>query len=274
MPAKSRKKKSRAAAVASANIAVSAQPYVPTRAEGDAVVRFKKRLEQTPASARVKVEIDGDSLRVPWEHPNQVMGAVLWANAIGTADLTFAGALLKQLAEVCRTGPIVCESEFNDMLALVRGLAPTDPTEALLVTQMVAIHKLTMVEARRLALAEGPVQQERASISLNKLARTFSAQLETLKRYRSKGEQVIRVQHQQVTVNEGGQAIVGDVQHSQGVPIKNDSQSHVLTPSDALGPALLGPVQTLGQPVPSTSRPGKAGVPLPRRPRRSPKRVR
>ena len=264
MASKKRNKKGRA---------VTTQ-YVPTKAECAAIVRFQQRHEQTPVSARVKVEIDGDSLHVPWEHPDQLMGAVLWANAIGTADLTFAGALFKQLAEVCRTGPIVCESEFNDMLALVRGLAPTDPTEALLVTQMGAIHKLTMVEARRLALAEGPDQQERASISLNKLARTFSAQLETLKRYRSKGEQLITVQHQHVTVNEGGQAIVGDVQHTSGGPIKNEGQSHVLTPSDALGPALLGPVQTLGQAMPSTSRPGKAGVPLPRRPRRSAKRTR
>ena len=274
MPAKSRKKKSRAVVVASKNIAVAAQPYVPTRAEGDAVVRFKQRLEQTPASAAIKVETDGAELRLSWGHPNQAVGAMLWANALGTADLTLTAAVVRQLTEISRIGAALCETELNDLLAMVRALAPTDATEALLVTQMVAIHKLTMVEARRLAVAETPDQRDRASISLNKLARTFSAQLETLKRYRSKGEQVIRVQHQQVTVNEGGQAIVGDIQHSQGVPIKNDSQSHVLTPSDALGPALLGPVQTLGQAVPSTSRSGKAGMPLPRRPRRSPKRVR
>jgi hypothetical protein len=33
--------------------------------------------------------------------------------------------------------------------------------------------------------------------------------MDTLKRYRSKGEQKVTVQH--VTVNEGGQAVVGDV---------------------------------------------------------------
>ena len=50
--------------------------------------------------------------------------------------------------------------------------------------------------------------QERA---LNRLARTFAAQMEALKRYRSKGEQ--RVYVERVTVNEGGQAIVGPVTH-------------------------------------------------------------
>ncbi len=45
--------------------------------------------------------------------------------------------------------------------------------------------------------------QEKA---LNRLARTFAAQMEALKRYRSKGEQ--RVYVERVNVHEGGQAIV------------------------------------------------------------------
>ena len=49
---------------------------------------------------------------------------------------------------------------------------------------------------------------------LNKLGRTFAAQVEALKKYRSSGEQNIKVQH--VTVNEGGQAIVGNVQAGGG----------------------------------------------------------
>jgi hypothetical protein len=49
--------------------------------------------------------------------------------------------------------------------------------------------------------------------SVNKLARTFAAQVEALKRHRSAGEQTIKVEH--VTVNEGGQAVVGIV-HPQG----------------------------------------------------------
>ncbi|HET9534508.1 MAG TPA: HGGxSTG domain-containing protein [Mesorhizobium sp.] len=52
--------------------------------------------------------------------------------------------------------------------------------------------------------------QERA---LNRLAGTFAAQMEALKRYRSKGEQ--RVYVERVTVNEGGQAIVGPVAHGR-----------------------------------------------------------
>ena len=49
---------------------------------------------------------------------------------------------------------------------------------------------------------------------LNKLTRTFATQVEALKRYRSKGEQKVTVEH--VTVNEGGQAIVGNVETGGG----------------------------------------------------------
>ena len=52
--------------------------------------------------------------------------------------------------------------------------------------------------------------------TLNKLARTFAVQMETLKRYRTGGEQRVTVQH--VNVAEGGQAIVGNVNAAGGTP--------------------------------------------------------
>ena len=66
-----------------------------------------------------------------------------------------------------------------------------------------------MTFARRLAHVENIAQQDSAQNAFNKLARTFAAQVEALKRYRSGGEQKMTVQH--VHVAEGGQAIVGNV---------------------------------------------------------------
>ena len=43
----------------------------------------------------------------------------------------------------------------------------------------------------------------------NKLARTFAAQVEALRKHRTGGEQRVTVQH--VNVADGGQAIVGNV---------------------------------------------------------------
>lgn len=68
--------------------------------------------------------------------------------------------------------------------------------------------------ARRLNYVENIPQEDSAERAFNKLARTFTAQIDALKRYRSKGEQKMTVDH--VTVNEGGQAIVGNVKSGGG----------------------------------------------------------
>ena len=55
---------------------------------------------------------------------------------------------------------------------------------------------------RQVADKRGTEQQELAVNTATKLARTFSAQLDALKRYRTGGEQKVTVQH--VSVNRGG----------------------------------------------------------------------
>jgi hypothetical protein len=79
---------------------------------------------------------------------------------------------------------------------------------------MAAVHRATLIFARRLNHVENIPQQNSAERAFNKLARTFTAQMEALKRYRTGGEQKVTVQH--VTVNEGGQAVVGHVSHPPG----------------------------------------------------------
>ena len=68
-----------------------------------------------------------------------------------------------------------------------------------------------MDSSRRYLWGESLASKDSAERALTKLTRTFATQMETLKRYRSKGQQIVRVER--VTVNEGGQAIVGPVQH-------------------------------------------------------------
>jgi hypothetical protein len=258
---KSRKKQQAAALVA-------AEPYVPTNKECDALSLILERMEKAPGLAPVKIEARDGATNIGWNHPSQPVGAVLWANALGTADLTFAAAVMDQIAHVARTGAKLEENELNGMLSLVRGLEPKDPTEALLATQMAAIHVATMTAARRLTHVETLAQQDSASSMLNKLARTFAAQVEALKRYRLKGEQTIKVQH--VVVNDGGKAIIGDVTTQAGGALKSENQSHEqLATSDALGPALLGSLQAHGQPLPRAGSQGKTRVPVPRGTRRS-----
>jgi hypothetical protein len=83
----------------------------------------------------------------------------------------------------------------------------------MLVAQMVSVHVMAMRCAHHLANAEDIGQQDSAGRALARLARTFPAQIEALNRYRSHGEPAITVQN--VSVGDGGKAIVGNVtQHA------------------------------------------------------------
>src|SRR5713226_9870934 len=105
------------------------------------------------------------------------------------------------------------------MLSVVKGIEPRDQVEAMLGAQMAAVHTATMTFARRLARVENIPQQDSAERAFNKLARTFTTQMEALKRYRTGGEQTVTVQH--VNVSEGGQAIVGNVTQGQRDAVPN-----------------------------------------------------
>lgn len=100
---------------------------------------------------------------------------------------------------------------MNRIVNFVASMKPKDQAETLLLTQMAAIHMATMRFAGNSNREKRVDVKESYQRSLNKLARTYAAQMQTLKQYRSDGKQKIVVKH--VTVNEGGQAIVGDVTH-------------------------------------------------------------
>ncbi|MCF3594185.1 hypothetical protein LZG00_09250 [Rhodobacteraceae bacterium LMO-12] len=127
-----------------------------------------------------------------------------------SGNVNVAHGLLMQMAALGSHGNRIDENATNFALGFVDSMKPKDATEVLLVSQMAAIHQATMMLARRLNHVENIPQQDAAERALNKLARTFAAQVDTLKRYRSKGQQTVRVER--VTVQEGGQAIVGNVQ--------------------------------------------------------------
>ena len=72
--------------------------------------------------------------------------------------------------------------------------------------------------ARTLARFQGGGGSERRVVALAtaaaRLMRAYSAQVETLRRLRHGGDQYVRVEH--VHVNEGGQAVIGNVKTAGG----------------------------------------------------------
>ena len=240
-----------------------AQEYEPTAQERAAIKRVLERQAIKAPAARFNIEMTASNVAsISADHPEPAICHSLLADALATGDCEFAGGLLTQLADVTRSGKVASKQELNFILSVVHGINPRDETEALLAVQMTAIHNATIVAARRLTRTETIPQQDSASNMLNKLARTFAAQVEALKKYRSAGEQTIKVQH--VTVNDGGQAIVGNVSQGGGGIAKNGGQPDGPSEENECGPALLGDEQTLAAQLPSPCGAGLEGVPISR----------
>jgi hypothetical protein len=107
------------------------------------------------------------------------------------------------------------DDKYNSIMPLLLDIAPQDALEGMLAVQMVASHNLAMEMTKR-ALVDGQTV-DGVTQNVNratKLMNVFKSQVETLQKYRNKGQQVIKVQH--VTVNDGGQAIVGNVKGGKG----------------------------------------------------------
>src|SRR3954464_9780567 len=124
-------------------------------------------------------------------------------NALGTTDLDLAECLASQIVNAANlqvSNEPVSVATLNAALAAVTGIAPRDEAEAMLAAQMVGGHWIAMA-----LLSKAGSTNDRALLNdvgnlAVKLLRTYTAQLEALKRYRSAGEQRVVVQHQHVTV--------------------------------------------------------------------------
>ena len=201
-------------------------PYEPTPMEAEAIAAY--RAAKGARGPRIKVSIEGDVAKINHDHPDANTGAVAVMRAMGTTDRDFFDGLMSQLVNAGQ-GQGRSENAVNFMVAVIKGIEPRDQIEAMLAAQMAAVHMASMTFARRLAHVENIPQQDSAERAFNKLTRTFAAQVEALKRYRSGGEQKMTVQH--VHVGEGGQAIVGNVsapREGVGVRKKSEVQPHAL----------------------------------------------
>ena len=159
-----------------------------------------------------RIKMNGKEMRV--DHKDEAAGWQHLMASLGTDSADFLGGVLSQLANAVSPGKNADEQAINFALAVISGVEPKDELETMLGMQMAAIHMATMTFTRRLARVETIAQQDSAERALNRLMRTYVAQMEALKRYRTGGEQRVVVQH--IDIREGGQAIVGTVDRGRG----------------------------------------------------------
>jgi hypothetical protein len=159
---------------------------------------------------------------------------------------------------------VVDARAVNAALAVIDGLKPQNEIEAMLALQMALTHGLIMKFGARLYSGnlETIPQQDSAALTLSRLQRAFTTQLDTLSNMRRGGRQKVVVEH--VHVYPGGQAIVGNVAHTRrGVRHENDGQPHAADDKRAIATEKRTPMRcqdSARETVSVTGREGQAAL--------------
>lgn len=101
------------------------------------------------------------------------------------------------------------EEVLNAILDTLHSLKPSDEIEGMLITRLISINFLISNSMNLSVIENQSIDGQELYINrYSKLMRLFNETLETLMRYKRKGEQKVIVQH--VNVNDGGRAVVGN----------------------------------------------------------------
>jgi hypothetical protein len=144
------------------------------------------------------------------------LGPACEAFSFGTGNRDLVSSTVSQVAAICTLPEGMINAEAADAtIAAIVEAQPKDSTELLLASQMAVVHMMAMEMSTRAMIQGQTVDGVDRNINrVTKLMRTFTSQVEALNKYRTKGQQKITVQH--VNVEDGGQAIVGDVNQGGG----------------------------------------------------------
>jgi hypothetical protein len=131
--------------------------------------------------------------------------------ALGTTSSDFVNATLVQIQNASRmpSGGI-SETSVNAVLAFIEAAEPKNEIEAALAIQMACTHAVTMAILSRAGGAYGGDRHVAIMASAAaRLVKAFAVQVETSRRLRNGGSQVIRIERAEV--KDGGQAVIGNV---------------------------------------------------------------
>ncbi|RWX74440.1 hypothetical protein EPK99_24975 [Neorhizobium lilium] len=231
--------------------------YDPTPDEVEAIKAFLagRRLPQYKAlNGIIKLVID---------HPRQEIGMAVLMQAMGISDERLFYGFIAQLTNAVSSDGVADITALNTAIATVAGIEPRDNLEATLAVQMATVHVAAMRHSRLMLTADTVERLELQERTVNKLMRTFTSQMEALRKHRNGGSQKVVVEH--VHVHEGGQAIVGNVTHGGAGRKEKGSQSHEQQDlSVSTSASVLSHIEAHRMPMPSASGEGKARVPLSR----------
>lgn len=152
--------------------------------------RYKPNAEERAAIRAHMARLAANWSVTPWlkvaqgtismNHPDPFVANMLLAEALGIADLRLSTGFIEQLAGAAAKGGEIDERRLNFMLAVITAHKPSSEFVAMLKTQMAAVQIAFMDCAARLGQADFGLQFDSIQNALNKFARTFAAQMETL----------------------------------------------------------------------------------------------
>jgi hypothetical protein len=168
-----------------------------------------------PIKFTKKTQADG-SIGISAEYDDDNLHLATMQKTTGTLRYDLSLQLIKQAALAGGAeNSGLAEEMFNCVSSAMLELSPRDGFEGMLVSQMTAVHNQAMECLRRVTEVNQPIDiLTRYQNQAVKLMKTFTAQLEALNKHRRKGKQQVVVEH--VNVNQGGQAIVGNIEHRGG----------------------------------------------------------
>jgi hypothetical protein len=158
-----------------------------TASERQAVRRFKEKAQSNPA-IRFKLTDDGQRFKAELDHSPKRMCPPDLMKGLAATDKDFIEGILAQLIDVTGMSNDSSVKLLNFMLSVINGIEPRDPLETMLAVQMATVHVAAMHVARDVVFV-GRHHPENAQC-LAKLTRTFTAQMEALKRHRANEEKI------------------------------------------------------------------------------------
>ena len=187
---------------------VAALPAKPlSEAERAELRAYAERHHASPHAPRFDALAE-DKVSLPTGDSAELFRARL-ALTIGSVDEIAINHLLTHAAYATEIKDVA--ASCNTAAALLAGIAPRNEIEGMLAVQMVAAHNVALAMARRTLKADRVDSMAQYGNLAAKLMNVYTRQLEALAKLRGQtGKQTVRVEH--VTVQAGGQAVVGNVQ--------------------------------------------------------------
>jgi hypothetical protein len=134
--------------------------------------------------------------------------------ALGTVSADFVRTSLLQLQGAARSPyGTISETAINAALAMIEAAGPSDELEGALAVQMACTHMAAMSVLAKMDSGFGTERRIAAfGSTAARLLKAYAMQMEVFRRLRTGCQQYVRVEH--VHVNDGGQAVIGNVKKS------------------------------------------------------------